>query len=339
MARLARPIIILVLMSLGAILFSSPRLVRADSASLQPHSPILISSHSDFTSDNGVTGGSGTSDDPYVISGWAIGSNSNQAGCDDGILVANTTAYFTISRVSVFNSCVNGIILSQIEDGRVQDSQITVQRVGVKIDTSNSFQITRNTVGAQEPLVIYNSDSFDLSYNDLQGGVETLRGSYISDASIVGNTGGGEDGMSLDNISGLLVSQNSIRAHVSLSVSNCGNTTIDSNTANAFNDGIVVSECSDVSVTNNLVTSGNVGGERYYLGILLSASTNIDVSSNGVSNSDNGIFLANYATGNSIHDNSITNNQCGITTDSTTVDQNYIADNTFQGNVQDICNP
>src|SRR6266540_6935185 len=44
------------------------------SASLQPHSPIVINGDSGFTSANGVTGGSGTSSDPYIIQGWNLSS-------------------------------------------------------------------------------------------------------------------------------------------------------------------------------------------------------------------------------------------------------------------------
>src|SRR5437879_5525533 len=39
---------------------------------LGPHAEITISSDADFTAANGVTGGSGTTADPYVISCWSI---------------------------------------------------------------------------------------------------------------------------------------------------------------------------------------------------------------------------------------------------------------------------
>jgi len=52
----------------------------------------------------------------------------------------------------------------------------------------------------------------------------------------------------------------------------------------------------------------------------------------------NGIRLSNFATGNAITGNQISNNQCGIQTDSSSsVDQNYVTDNTFAGNTQDYC--
>ena len=36
------------------------------------HDPIHIDGDADFTAANGVTGGSGTASDPYIIEGWDI---------------------------------------------------------------------------------------------------------------------------------------------------------------------------------------------------------------------------------------------------------------------------
>src|SRR5438034_3743621 len=41
-------------------------------AGLQSHAPIVIGSDADFTAANGVTGGSGTAADPYVINCWSF---------------------------------------------------------------------------------------------------------------------------------------------------------------------------------------------------------------------------------------------------------------------------
>ncbi|MDQ1371758.1 MAG: hypothetical protein QG582_673, partial [Candidatus Thermoplasmatota archaeon] len=40
------------------------------STALTPHDPIIIIGDTDFVPENGVVGGTGTSDDPYVIGGW-----------------------------------------------------------------------------------------------------------------------------------------------------------------------------------------------------------------------------------------------------------------------------
>jgi len=332
-ARLARPIVVLALMFLASVSFSLPRSARADSTSLRlPHSPILINNDNGFNLGNGVTGGSGTSGDPYTISGWDI-----LAG-DYGIMIANTTSYFTISSVSVSCAptaapCADGIVLSNIKNGIVQDSQITVREDGVKVDNSNNFQITRNEIQYEnQPISLYNSDSFDVSNNSLQGGSWTIKGSYMSNASIVGNTGGAEDGITLDNISGLLISQNSISARVPIAVLSCGNLTIDNNTATAFDDGIAVSDCSTVLVSNNKASNIPYGS-----GISIGESTNIGITSNTVSYDENGILFGSNAAGNSITSNSITNNQCGVAGPETVFQDNAFYNNTFNSNNNEFC--
>jgi len=312
-------------------------LVSSDS---RPRTPIFIDGNDGFTAINGVTGGTGTSDDPYVISGWTIQAQSY------GIEIANTTAYFTITNVSI-SWGGNGIVLSAIQNGVVRNSHISVQGIGIRVENSGNFQLTSNDVrsgGVDEcggapacerwgAIFLNMSSSFDVSNNSLEGGPGAINGFNLSNASIVGNTGGGEDGITLHHLSGLLVSQNSIRAHTPIAVSSCGDLTIENNTADSPNAGIDISDCNNVLVSNN--TANVSGGEE---GIWVTGSDGINITSNTLSHNTNGILLSNFATGNTITGNLISNNQCGIQTDSTsTVDQNSVADNTFAGNTQDYC--
>ncbi len=65
----------LLILGLGiCLLFASGILLAAASRPCNPvpHSPILITSDSDFTPVNGVVSGSGTAADPYLISNWQI---------------------------------------------------------------------------------------------------------------------------------------------------------------------------------------------------------------------------------------------------------------------------
>lgn len=56
-----------------------------------PHANIVIEGDTAFTPANGVTGGTGTKTDPYIISGWEFNFTSSI-----GIWVRNTTLNFTI---------------------------------------------------------------------------------------------------------------------------------------------------------------------------------------------------------------------------------------------------
>ncbi|MEM3445732.1 MAG: hypothetical protein QW115_07170, partial [Thermoplasmata archaeon] len=64
-----------------------------------PHAPIHINGNGEFTSTNGVTGGSGTENDPYIIEGWDIDAN----GGSYGIWIENTSVYFVIKNCTVYN--------------------------------------------------------------------------------------------------------------------------------------------------------------------------------------------------------------------------------------------
>src|SRR3990170_2421328 len=55
---------------------------------LTTHAPIVIVGNAEFTGANGVTGGSGTPSDPYIIEGWEI-----NASAADGIAILYTTAH------------------------------------------------------------------------------------------------------------------------------------------------------------------------------------------------------------------------------------------------------
>ncbi len=81
-----------------------------------PHARILINGDADFTPANGVTGGSGTPSDPYVIEGWDINVTSGPA-----IRVANTRAAFSVRNVSVGGGYI-GIHLVNVTNARVENS-------------------------------------------------------------------------------------------------------------------------------------------------------------------------------------------------------------------------
>src|SRR5437667_12671234 len=127
------------------------------------------------------------------------------------------------------------------------------------------------------------SSSFDVSYNILGGGPFAITGSYVSDASIIGNTGGAEDGINLDHLSGLLISQNNIQAHTPISVYSCGDLTIDNNTVNSPDTGIGVSNCNNVLISNNNANVGRTASNGGEDGIWLDGYDRRSIPSNIVS--------------------------------------------------------
>ncbi|HDJ25985.1 MAG TPA: hypothetical protein ENF34_01550, partial [Candidatus Bathyarchaeota archaeon] len=61
--------------------------------------PIEIYGDEDFTSENGVVGGSGTPDDPYIIEGWEISADEQT-----GIFITETTKYFIIRNCHIYST-------------------------------------------------------------------------------------------------------------------------------------------------------------------------------------------------------------------------------------------
>jgi len=75
----------LILLSLGALIpFPEP------ASAYTPHAPILIIGDANFLPANGVTGGSGTWNDPYVIEGWDINASTAH-----GIEIRDSKRQFT----------------------------------------------------------------------------------------------------------------------------------------------------------------------------------------------------------------------------------------------------
>src|SRR2546426_1640970 len=96
-----------------------------------PHSLILISGNSEFIAANGVTGGTGTASDPYMIQGWNITVCWH---CPYyGIEVANTTAYFRIFNVTVSSLITaqpaTGILLKNATNGGIDNSVVQDQSI------------------------------------------------------------------------------------------------------------------------------------------------------------------------------------------------------------------
>jgi len=90
--------------------------------------PIRINGNNEFTSENGVIGGSGTPDDPYIIEGWKI----NGTGYGNCIYIGNTTAYFIIRNCYLHNASGNSgiyhknsnVYLYNVDNGRIDNCTI-----------------------------------------------------------------------------------------------------------------------------------------------------------------------------------------------------------------------
>src|SRR2546428_7506146 len=135
----------------SSLFLFSPKVVASTRV---PHSQILISGNSEFIAANGVTGGTGTASDPYVIQGWNI---TVCWRCPYyGIEVANTTAYFRIFNVTVSSLITaqpaTGILLKNATNGGIDNSVVQDQSIfccggGIFFSATKIIVYTKNVGG------------------------------------------------------------------------------------------------------------------------------------------------------------------------------------------------
>lgn len=102
------------------------------------HAPILIASDADFTPENGVVGGSGAPDDPYVIAGWRF-----EVRQGFGIRIQGTTAAFVV-RDCLFlgtGKSGTGVLLREVSGGRVQGCAFSGLGAGIVVYKSPLVRI------------------------------------------------------------------------------------------------------------------------------------------------------------------------------------------------------
>jgi len=136
--------------------------------------PIYINGNDNFTSANGVTSGSGTVDDPYIIENWTI-----DASVTHGIWIEDTSAYFVIRNCLVENGGGNyhGIYLNNVINGRIDNNTCLNNNYGIYIysDSDGDVTLENNTCEGNSNSGIY------LSYSSLSNA--TIRNNTCSNNS------------------------------------------------------------------------------------------------------------------------------------------------------------
>ena len=143
-----------------------------------PHGVISIHGDAEFTAANGVMGGSGTAEDPYVIADWLIDVSE---GYSYGIGVFNTTMPFVIRRVHVLGGPITGsatyegIYLTNVANGRIEGSEISNYIFhDVHIEYSRDIVVDGNTMNAQDigdiGISVESSDRVTIVNNEISNG-------------------------------------------------------------------------------------------------------------------------------------------------------------------------
>lgn len=111
--------------------------------------PIAILSDAGFTAENGVIGGAGTPEDPYLIVGWLI---RVPAGAAYGIRIEDTTASFIVRgcRISgAMDPRGAAIYLADVVGGTIEDCTVSDSVNGIRIHTSQGVTVRDNFLGVR----------------------------------------------------------------------------------------------------------------------------------------------------------------------------------------------
>jgi parallel beta-helix repeat protein len=138
-----------------SVLSASPihgnQAVKTKISAYLTHAPIMIIGNSDFTPSNGVTSGSGTASNPYIIENWEIASASA-----NGIEVKYATVHFIVRNCYVHDSVGNGINIYSCENADVKDNICTLNGgYGTYLEEIYGHNITGNTCSGNNDTGLY----------------------------------------------------------------------------------------------------------------------------------------------------------------------------------------
>ncbi len=174
----------------GAILIIG--IIVSSSSQYLTGASIHINGNSEFTSANGVSSGSGTETDPYILQGLNASSSSFFT---PALLIENTTAYFVLK-----NSVANGFYgfyLKNVVNGRVENCSSEGGHNPIDVEYSRNNYFIGNTFSGASGMFIYaSSHNNTIVYNNLVGSthsgiqIESSDNNSIHHNNFVDNYGG-----------------------------------------------------------------------------------------------------------------------------------------------------
>jgi len=288
--------------------------------------PILILGNFDLTEENGVVGGSGTDDDPYVIANWEI---TVPAGEQYGVRIENVTAPFVLRGVIINNAyefdgaairigyseggrlegcsvanSLNGIHLVSSIDITLDSCILYANGLGLQVDGESAEEfrhvVTETTEhNGQRVYYYYGLDGDTIS--GLVGGHLTVAGS--KNVTVMGNVMTNGDGIQLAFVKDSVVESNLTRRTADvptrhgLNVFASQGVEIRKNTfQNSRFAGIQMSQSFDCTVDGNFLLSNDRA-------LHMAASYNNIIRNNLIYNDETGIVLGSGSQNNIIEAN------------------------------------
>lgn len=266
---LAVLVLSLVLISVGPAAASAPRVPGL--SALAMHSPIVISSDSGFTAANGVTGGSGTPSDPYIIEGWNI-----TPGGGTGIHVENTSSSVVVRNLAIWSSTVPSQAAWFTNVSNVALVNVTLTAFwGAFFTNSTNVSVVDSTISAENGAVLFiGSTETSAQSNKVSDAISALRS---TDVVIRSNSWGdyAPYGILITESQDVNVSYNSLNRALNpgIDIDSSRAISVYQNFVGNSRTGISVRDSSNVSLTANQVYLNG-------LGIDLARSANVTMRAN-----------------------------------------------------------
>jgi parallel beta-helix repeat protein len=265
--------------------------------------PIVILGNADFNSNNGVVGGAGTSQDPYVISGWELNISQD---VNYAVKIENTTANFILRGVIIRGAATaNGaaIRLGFVRNATIENCVISDSRNGIEIASSANVSLTGNVLyveGVGLRITGETAQEYNLEIDE----TNELNNNPIR--YIYGKSGQTISGLSTNNLylaacNNMTVTENTIINGDGIQLAFVKDSVISNNevyrTSPVLTEhGIRMYQCSNNRVTDNVLQNNRFAGVYMWL------SSNNHLENNQLLANDSGIIVAasdnNQITGN-----------------------------------------
>ncbi|HWM51192.1 MAG TPA: right-handed parallel beta-helix repeat-containing protein, partial [Thermoplasmata archaeon] len=217
-------------------LFSGLSGALSPAGAVTPHDPIFISGNADFTASNGVTAGTGTAVDPYIIEGWDINASMRV-----GFVIQNTDAHVRVRNVTVHDGGPReiGFILYNVKNVVLERVRSVENRQGIEASGVDGGLTIENSYFAGNGIGI-------LLWRAT--GIVVRNNTFVGDGiAFIGNAA--------PHFSSHEIVGNSVNGRPLFYYHRCSDLVIDAVTAGQ----VVVADCSRVTISRLVVSDTDVG--------------------------------------------------------------------------------
>ncbi len=265
--------------------------------------PIVILGNVDFNSDNGVVGGTGTPEDPYVITGWEINVSQD---VNYAVKIENTTASFILRGIIIRGATAAdgaAIHLGFVSGATIENCLISDSRNGIEIASSTNVSMKENVLYVQGIGLRVTGETNE-QYNLAIDQTNTLNDNPIR--YLYGKEGQTISGIESNNLylaacRNMTVTDNTIVNGDGIQLAFVEDSIISSNEVYRTSPVLTEHGISMYQSTNNRLTD-NVLQNNRFSGVYMWLSPNNHLQNNQLLANDSGLIIAasdnNHVTGN-----------------------------------------